>query len=276
MWTPQLGSEIRRDVATCGAGIVGRPDRLPPQQYGSRLQYVCLQILNHVDIWLIAGLMPCMSGGNLYCVVQWDTDSCDSRSLPFYQAGSWDANQKTVEGSSSSSSSRIDGRKSAWSWYDAREQPQVRSCDRCREIPIQPWTRKQAKEMGTLTAEEEEEEEEEAAARRRSTSFRIVLRWKRIYFLWAVKGSKGIGNLSSISDSQPGPGTRKLCWDHRSSTNCTETEWVSTFPIPTLIWGFGSREEEEAATRECGSCRLVRQSSVYVGLLREDAKDETL
>jgi hypothetical protein len=37
--------------------------------------------------------------------------------------------------------------------------------------------------MGTLTAEEEEEEEEEAAARRRSTSFRIVLRWKRIYFL---------------------------------------------------------------------------------------------
>jgi hypothetical protein len=73
--------------------------------------------------------------------------------------------------------------------------------------------------MGTLTAEEEEE-----AARRRSTSFRIVLRWKRIYFLWAVKGSKGIGNLSSISDSQPGPGTWKLCWDHRSSTNRTETE----------------------------------------------------
>jgi hypothetical protein len=36
--------------------------------------------------------------------------------------------------------------------------------------------------MGTLTAEEEEEEEE-AQARRRSTSFRIVLRWKRIYFL---------------------------------------------------------------------------------------------
>ncbi len=35
-----------------------------------------------------------MSGGNLYYVVQWDTESCDSRSLPFYQAGSWDANQK--------------------------------------------------------------------------------------------------------------------------------------------------------------------------------------
>jgi hypothetical protein len=32
--------------------------------------------------------------------------------------------------------------------------------------------------MGTLTAEEEEE-----AARRRSTSFRIVLGWKRIHFL---------------------------------------------------------------------------------------------
>ncbi|CAK9222809.1 unnamed protein product [Sphagnum troendelagicum] len=47
--------------------------------------------------------------------------------------------------------------------------------------------------------------------------------------------SKGIGNLSSISDSQPGPGTWKLCWDHRSSTNRTETEWVSTFPIPNLI-----------------------------------------
>ncbi len=209
-----------------------------------------------------------MSGGNLYCVVQWDTESCDSRSLPFYQAGSWDANQKTVEGNSSS---RIDGRKIAWSWYDAREQFQVRSCDRCRGIPIQTWTHKQAKEMGTLTAEEEEE-----AARRRSTSFRIVLGWKRIHFLWAVKDSKGIGNLSSISDSQPGPGTWKLCWDHRSSTNRTETEWVSTFPIPTLIWGFSSQEQEEPAARECGFCRLVRKSSVCVGLLREDAKDETL
>jgi hypothetical protein len=45
MCTPQLGSEIRRDVAACGAGIVGRPDRLPPQQHGSRLQ-----VINHVDI----------------------------------------------------------------------------------------------------------------------------------------------------------------------------------------------------------------------------------
>jgi hypothetical protein len=104
----------------------------------------------------------------------------------------------------------------------------------------------------------------------------IVLRWKRIYFLWAVKGSKGIGNLSSISDSQPGPGTWELCWDHRSSTNRTETEWVFTFPIPTLIWGFSSREQEEPAARECGFCRLVRQSSVCVGLLREYAKNETL
>lgn len=68
----------------------------------------------------------------------------------------------------------------------------------------------------------------------KETSFRIVLRWKQIYFLWAVKGSKGIGNHSSISDSQPGPGTWKLSWDHRSSTNRTETEWVSTFPIPRI------------------------------------------
>ncbi len=31
--TPQLAFETRIDVATCGAaGIVGRPDRLPPQQ----------------------------------------------------------------------------------------------------------------------------------------------------------------------------------------------------------------------------------------------------
>jgi hypothetical protein len=37
-------------VAASGAGIVGRPDRLPPQHYGSRLQYVCLQVINHVDI----------------------------------------------------------------------------------------------------------------------------------------------------------------------------------------------------------------------------------